>query len=110
MQFINDSLIFSSRDLLAQLECEYRLHMDWSAAKFLIPNPKNEISKEMQMLINRGNKHENELKIKAESNGSYIEIKNFDYSITSFEASMKETFDAMSMGIETISQGTLIRI
>ena len=80
--------------------------MDWSAAKFLIPNPKNEISKEMQMLINRGNKHENELKIKAESNGSYIEIKNFDYSITSFEASMKETFDAMSMGIETISQLT----
>ena len=107
MQLIGDSLIFSSRDLLAQLECEHRLHMDWSAAKSLIPNPKNELSREMQMLIDRGNKHENELKIKAESNGSYIEIKNFDYSITSFEASMKETLAAMSVGIETISQGTL---
>jgi hypothetical protein len=50
--------MLSSRDLIAELECNHRLNLEWSAITGLIEKPKEENDPGLQLIIDNGRAHE----------------------------------------------------
>ena len=100
-------LILSPRDLIAELECNHRLNLEWSAMTGLIDKPKEENSKELELLIKNGRAHEDRLVEKYRALGSFKTIGDPAHSIPAIEASKAATLQAINDEIEVIHQATL---
>ena len=107
MDKIGDTLIISARDIIAELECDHRLHLEWAVIEKLIERPPKIKNEALDLLARIGNEHEDDLGVDQASEGSFIEIHNEDFTIESFQKSLEETRKAMTDGIETIAQATL---
>ena len=100
-------LIISPRDLIAELECNHRLNLEWSAMTGLIDKPKEENSKELELLIKNGRAHEDRLVEKYRALGSFTTIGDPAHTIPAIEAAKASTLEAIRNEIEVIHQATL---
>ena len=107
MRNLDGRWILSPRDLIAELECNHRLSLDWSASTGLIEKPDEENSRDMQLLIDRGRAHEQRLVDRYREQGTLVSISEPTLSIDSINQALQETKDAVAKGIEVIHQATL---
>jgi len=99
--------ILSPRDLIAELECNHRLNLEWSAMTGLIEKPKEENSKELELLINNGRAHEQRLVEKYRALGSFKTIGDPSQSMQAIETAKAATLQAIHDEVEVIHQATL---
>jgi hypothetical protein len=55
---IHDEWVISPKDLIAELECNHRLALEWSTLTGLVDAPENEESEELELLAEQGKAHE----------------------------------------------------
>ena len=108
MRKIDDNWILSPRDLIAELECNHRLNLEWSAITGLIDKPKEENDAALQLVIDNGVAHEQRLVEKHKSLGSLVSIKDPGFSIEAIKKSLQETLEAVRKGIDVIHQAVLL--
>ena len=110
MKQIQDRWVISSRDLIAELECDHRLNLEWSVLTGLISAPiKDGIaekaeSEELELLASQGRIHEKKLADQLRAAGSFINIGEPVFTYESLTAAHVKTMKAVSEGIETIYQ------
>jgi hypothetical protein len=51
---IQDQWVISPQDVIAELECNHRLHLEWSVISELIPPAEKENSDELELLAEQG--------------------------------------------------------
>ena len=107
MQLSSNSWIISPRDLIAELECDQRVHLDWAVASQLLPAPEKEWSEQLKKLIKMGEAHESRVADDLRKSGSFIQFSHPGFDTDSLTKACAETKAAMSQGIETIAQATL---
>jgi uncharacterized protein len=107
VNLINNKWVLSSRDLIAELECSHRLHLDVSALKQLVESPPKKFGPELELLIEKGVVHELRLIEKKKSEGSFKALFNPEPTLIGYTEAMAETLEAMQAGYEVISQATL---
>jgi len=107
MQRIDGQLVMSPRDLIAELECSHRLHLDWAVAVGKLDRPKRVVNPMLDLLAQIGRQHEEDLSEPLESGGTFVQIENESHSLESYQRSFAETQKAMSQGIDVIAQATL---
>ena len=110
MKKIQDRWVISSRDLIAELECDHRLNLEWSVLTGLISAPvKDGIaekaeSEELELLASQGRIHEKKLADQLRAAGSFINIGEPAFTYEALTAAHVKTMKAVSEGIETIYQ------
>ncbi len=107
MRNLDGRWILSPRDLIAELECNHRLSLDWSSSTGLMEKPGEENSKDMQLLIDRGRAHEQRLVDKYREQGSFTSLGEPSFAIESIKKALEQTQQATKDGIEVIHQATL---
>lgn len=107
MNKIGETLIISSRDVIAELECDHRLNLEWAVIEKLIERPPVKKNEALELLARIGNEHEDNLGADQASEGSFIEIINGAPTLEAYQKSLLETRKAMADGFETIGQATL---
>ena len=106
MRKINDRWVISPRDLVAELECSHRIHLEWSAITGLIDAPAREESPELELLSEIGIAHEAKIAARLEDAGSFINIGKPQFDAQWLKKAHDKTLDAIKSGIETIHQAT----
>lgn len=106
MKRIQDSWVISSRDLIAELECNHRLNLEWSVLTGLIPAPAKEESEELELLASQGRIHEQKIADQLRASGSFLNIGEAAFTSKALTASHEKTMQAIYDGIETIHQAT----
>jgi len=103
---INSRWVISPRDLVAELECSHRLHLEWSAITGLIDAPPREESPELELLSEIGIAHEAKIAARLEEAGSFLNIGKPQFDNQWLENAHAKTLKAIKDGIETIHQAT----
>lgn len=104
MQLTDGTILISSRDLIAELECDHRLHLEWSVLVGKLPRMEPEDSPELELLIDKGIAHEESLSKKYSEEGSFVEINKPAWSKVGYEKAMAETMAAIKAGTNVIAQ------
>jgi predicted RecB family nuclease len=107
MRKLEDNWILSPRDLIAELECNHRLNLEWSAITGLIAKPKEENDAALQLVIDNGIAHEQRLVDKHKKLGTLVSISDPGLDIEGIKKSLAETLQATKDGIEVIHQAVL---
>lgn len=107
MRIQNSKILLSPRDLIAELECSHRLHLDWATNMNLIPEPEEVKNEELALLIKHGKAHEANLANKLSEKGSFRKIPNTFEDGELIEVAFEKTNKAMQDGVETIYSPTL---
>lgn len=100
-------ILLSPRDLIAELECDHRLHLDWSIIQGLIDQPPFSSTPELELLKSHGFAHEKALAQELQTKGSFIKILSPFDDDGSVESAFEETKNAMQSGIDYIYSPTL---
>jgi uncharacterized protein len=103
---IQDTWVISPKDLIAELECNHRLHLEWSTQTGLIDAPENEESEELELLAAQGKDHEKKIADQLRGLGSFLDIGQAAFTHEALTVAYEKTLKAMSDGIETIYQAT----
>ena len=106
MRKIDNRWVISPRDLVAELECTHRLHLEWSVLNSLVDAPKRVDSPELELLSAIGIDHEKKLAEQLAAAGSYINLGEPQFDTEWLKSAHQKTLDAISSGIETIHQAT----
>ena len=106
MRKINNRWVISPRDLVAELECSHRLHLEWSAITGLIDAPPREESPELELLSEIGIAHEAKIAARLKVAGSFLNIGKPQFDNQWLESAHAKTLKAIKDGIETIHQAT----
>ena len=61
MRKIHDKWVISPQDVIAELECNHRLHLEWSVINDLIPPAAKENSDQLELLAEQGRIHESKI-------------------------------------------------
>ena len=69
MRKLDDKWVISPKDLIAELECNHRLNLEWSTLNRLIDAPENEESEELELLASQGKTHEKKIADQLRSEG-----------------------------------------
>jgi uncharacterized protein len=107
MRKLDGKWILSPRDLIAELECNHRLNLEWSAITGLIAKPKEENDAALQLVIDNGVAHEAQLVEKHKKLGTVISISDPGLDIEGIKKSLDETLQATKDGIDVIHQAVL---
>lgn len=107
MRLFDKKWILSPRDLIAELECDHRLNLEWSAATGLIEKPAEENDPGLQLIIDNGRAHEQRLVEKYEKSSNFIQIAEPGPDIRQISKAHKETLDAIKNGFDVIHQAVL---
>lgn len=107
MRLIDKKWILSPRDLIAELECNHRLNLEWSAITGLIEKPQEENDAALQLIIDNGIAHEKRLVEKHRKLGSLLSINDPGPNIDGIKKALEETIKATEDGIEVIHQAVL---
>jgi uncharacterized protein len=102
-----DGWILSPRDLIAELECDHRLNLEWSVATGLIDRPLDQIDEGLQLIMDKGVAHEDEIVANLSAKRSFVSIPKPEYGIESIKKALAETLDAVERGVEVIHQAAL---
>lgn len=103
----NDSWILSPRDLIAELECNHRLNLEWSAITGLIQKPTEENDPGLQLIIDNGRAHENNLLKKHQKEGRVISIEEPGTSLEKIRAAAEKTIQSSKEEYDVIHQAVL---
>lgn len=106
MKKIQDRWVFSPRDLIAELECNHRLHLEWSVLNDYVNAPENEESEELELLAAQGLAHEKKIADQLRESGSFLDVGQATFTHEAMTAAFEKTIKAMSDGVETIYQAT----
>ena len=106
MRKINDNWVISPRDLVAELECSHRLHLDWSALTGIVDAPPHEESPELELLSEIGLAHEAKIAARLEAAGTFLNIGKPQFDAKWLNEAHAKTLDGIRHGIETIHQAT----
>ncbi len=106
MRRIENRWVISPRDLVAELECTHRLHLEWSVLNSLIDAPEKEESPELELLSAIGREHEKKLGDQLAVSGSYINLGDPQFDTAWLKKAHQKTLDSIAAGIETIHQAT----
>lgn len=96
----------SPRDLIAELECTQRLHLEWAVLEKLLPAPDSENGPELELLIEQGRLHEKALATQLRTAGSFVDIGEPKFTQEALTLAHEKTVEAVHNGIETIYQAT----
>lgn len=107
MKFNNSKLLVSPRDLIAELECSHRLHLEWATLKGLIPEPEKVKNEELDLLIKLGKAHEANLANQFAAKKGFRKIPSTFEDNELMENAFQKTLEAMRDGAETIYTPTL---
>ena len=107
MNIIDNQLVVSPRDLIAELECSHRLTLDYAINKFGLDLSKTQSGPELKLLENLGKAHEKRIIEELRLKGEVITIGKPDFTQVSLEKATKQTLDAIAKGVETITQACL---
>jgi uncharacterized protein len=101
---IDDQWVISPQDIIAELECNHRLHLEWSVINELLPPAENKDSPELQLLAEQGMIHESKIAEQFKLSGSFIDIGKPSFTSEALTATHQRTMKAIADGIETIYQ------
>lgn len=104
MRKIQNQWVISPQDVIAELECSHRLHLEWSVINELIPPAEKENSDELELLAEQGRIHESKIAEQLKSSGSFIDIGKPSFTFEGLTATHERTIKAVADGIETIYQ------
>jgi len=105
---IEDSkLLISPRDLIAELECNHRLHLEWAVIKKLIPEPEKIESDEQKLLRKHGIAHEAALANELASKSKFRKIPTTFEDGELITLAFEKTKQAMLDGVDSIYSPTL---
>ena len=104
MRKIQDQWVISPQDVIAELECNHRLHLEWSVISELIPPAEKENSDELELLAEQGKIHESKIAEQLRSTGTFIDIGKPSFTFEALTATHERTMKAVADGIETIYQ------
>lgn len=104
MRKIQDQWVISPQDVIAELECNHRLHLEWSVINDLLPPAEKEASPELELLAELGKIHESKIADQLRLSGSFIDIGKPSFSLEALTATHDRTMKAISEGVETIYQ------
>jgi hypothetical protein len=74
VRIIHDKWVISTRDIVAELECSHRLHLEWAVITKSVEKPTNEISPELELLAEIGLTHESKIAESLRNSGTYLDI------------------------------------
>ena len=100
MKIEETKLLISPRDLIAELECSHRLHLEWSALKKLIPQPDKDETDEQELLKKHGIAHESALANKLAEAGNFRKIPNTFEDGELIAVAFEKTKQAMLDGVD----------
>lgn len=106
MRIIDDRLIISPQDVIAELECSHRLHLEWSVINDLLPKPDNEKSAELELLARQGKEHEARVVERLREQGSFYNVGEPSFTDAALREAAERTMQAAHEGKETIYQAT----
>jgi predicted RecB family nuclease len=98
--------LLSPRDLIAELECSQRLHLDWSVLEGSLEAPPKDNGDELEMLIDQGKAHEAMRAERQREAGTYLSIGEPSFTPEALTVAAAKTKKATEDGIETIHQAT----
>jgi predicted RecB family nuclease len=107
LRLVDKKWILSPRDLIAELECNHRLNLEWGAITGLIDKPKEDNDPALQLVIDNGIAHEERLVEDAKKKGSLVSIFDPGFDIEKINKALEETLSAIKQGIEVIHQAVL---
>lgn len=107
MKIEETKILVSPRDLIAELECSHRLHLEWSALKKLIPQPDKDETDEQELLRKHGIAHESALANKLAEAGNFRKIPNTFEDGELITVAYEKTKQAMLDGVDSIYAPTL---
>jgi uncharacterized protein len=107
MKFYESKLLVSPRDLIAELECGHRLHLEWAVLKGLLPEPEKVKNEELELLIKHGVAHEANLANQFAVKEGFRKIPSTFEDKELIESAYRKTLEAMEDGAETIYTPTL---
>jgi len=107
MKIEESRLLISPRDLIAELECSHRLHLDWAAIKRLIPEPEKSETDEQKLLRKHGIAHEAALANELLDKGNFRKIPNTFEDGELINVAFEKTKQAMLDGVDSIYAPTL---
>ncbi|NCX76947.1 MAG: hypothetical protein EBX09_07950, partial [Actinobacteria bacterium] len=107
MRKVDGNWILSPRDLIAELECNHRLNLEWSAITGLIEKPKEENDPGLQLIIDNGRAHEDKLLKKHQKEGRLISIEEPGTSLDKIKAAAAQTIQSSKEEYDVIHQAVL---
>jgi len=107
VRIVNSNLLISPRDLIAELECSHRLHLDWAVIKNLLPAPDDDETPEQKLSRAHGLAHEAALAADLSKQGSFRKVSNTFQDRALIVDSFQETKQAMLDGVNFIYSPTL---
>jgi uncharacterized protein len=107
MRKVDGNWILSPRDLIAELECNHRLNLEWSAITGLIEKPKEENDPGLQLIIDNGRAHEDNLLKKHQKEGRVISIEEPGTSLEKIQAAAEKTIQSSKEEYDVIHQAVL---
>lgn len=104
MRKIDDQWVISPQDIIAELECNHRLHLEWSVINDLLPPAEKKDSPELELLAEQGMIHESKIADEFKLSGTFIDIGKPSFTSEALTATHQRTMKAIADGIETIYQ------
>ena len=104
MRKIREQWVISPQDIIADLECSHRLHLEWSVINDLLPPAEKEDSPELELLAEQGNIHEANIAEQLKLSGTFLDIGKPSFTFEALTATHDRTMKAISEGVETIYQ------
>ena len=106
MRKVNDRWVISPRDLIAELECNHRLHLEWAVLNNLATAPDKEESEELELLAEQGKAHESKIAGELKVAGTFTDIGSPTFTHEGLQLLHNRTIEAIANGVETIYQAT----
>ncbi len=106
MRKVNDRWVISPRDLIAELECNHRLHLEWSLLNNLVDKPEKEESEELELLAEQGKAHEGKIAAALKASGTFTDIGAPTFTHEGLQLLHQRTLAAIAEGVDTIYQAT----
>ena len=104
MRKIQDKWVISPQDVIAELECSHRLHLEWSVINKLIPPAVKKNGDELELLAEQGRIHEAKIAEQLRLAGTFLDIGKPSFTFEALTATHERTMKAVADGIETIYQ------
>lgn len=101
------SWVLSPRDLIAELECDHRLNLEWAAVTGLIEKPVEENDAGLQLIIDNGRAHEANLVKKYKNKMNLVQIEEPGSSFENMKRAFQQTLDEVENGVDIIHQAVL---
>jgi uncharacterized protein len=108
VRIIHDKWVISTRDIVAELECSHRLHLEWAVITKSVEKPTNEISPELELLAEIGLTHESKIAESLRNSGTYLDIGEPSFKIEEIQKAYEKTLAAVESGVEAIHQATFL--